>query len=176
MSARRFLRRRQGGVSMVEFTLVAPLFFLLLMVLADFSKAVYDKNTLDAAAREGVRRAILVNSPTTSDVLATITQHSSALSIPTSGCVFDTSHAAPSTANTGYIYLSAPPGGGNGSYSTTGKTNADGTPCTTPSSAGNHSSITVTIVYRYSPLTPLLSQVVGDHITFTSTSTFTTDY
>ena len=166
---RRLLRRRQGGVSLVEFTLVAPMFFLLLMVLADFSKAIYDKNTLDAAAREGVRRAILVNSPTTAEVLAAITQHSSALSLPTSGCVFDTNHTAPTKANTGYIYLSVPPGGGNGTY-----TPPSG--CTTPAVAGNHSQITVTIVYRYSPLTPLLSRVVGDHITFTSTSTFTTDY
>lgn len=165
----RTMRRRQGGVSLVEFTLVAPLFFLLLMVLADFSKAIYDKNTLDAAAREGVRRAILVNSPTTSQVLASIIQHSSALSLPTSGCVFDTSHTAPTTANTGFIYLSAPPGGGNGSY-----TPPSG--CTTPAAAGNHSAITVTIVYRYEPLTPLLSRIVGNHITFTSTSTFTTDY
>jgi len=169
MSARRLLRRRQGGVSLVEFTLVAPLFFLLLMVLADFSKAVYDKNTLDAAAREGVRRAILVNSPTTSDVIAAIKQHSSALSLPTSGCVFDSSHTAPTTGNTGYIYLSAPPGGGNGSYTPPAG-------CTTPAVAGNHSQVTVTIVYRYAPFTPILSQVVGNHITFTSTSTFTTDY
>jgi Flp pilus assembly protein TadG len=169
MSGRRLLRRRQGGVSMVEFTLVAPLFFLLLMVLADFSKAIYDKNTLDAAAREGVRRAILVNSPTTSQVIAAITQHSSAVSLPSTGCVYDSGHTAPTTGNTGYIYLSAPPGGGNGSYTPPAG-------CSTPTAAGNHSQITVTIVYRYAPLTPLLSRVVGDHITLTSTSTFTTDY
>jgi hypothetical protein len=34
----------------------------------------------------------------------------------------------------------------------------------------------VTIVYRYQPLTALLSRVIGNGITLTSTSTFTTDY
>jgi Flp pilus assembly protein TadG len=169
MSRRRMGRVGQRGVGLVEFSLVAPLFFLLVMVLADFGKAVYDKNTLDAAAREGARRAALINNPTTAQVEAVIRQHSSAVSLPTSGCAYDPTHPAPTTGNIGYIYLSAPPSGGNGTY----------TPpvgCAVPAAVTSHGPITVTIVYRYQPLTALLSRVIGNGITLTSTSTFTTDY
>jgi Flp pilus assembly protein TadG len=172
MSALRLRRRGRRGVGLVEFSLVVPIFFVLVMVLVDFSKGIYDKNTLDAAAREGVRRAILVNSPTTSDVEAIIRKHSADVSLPPNApgyCAYDTTTPAPSTPNTGYIYLSAVPSGGNGSY-------APPAGCTLPATAGNHSAITVTIVYRYQPLTPLLSRIIGDHVTLTSTSTFTTDY
>lgn len=172
MSGRRLLRGRQRGVGSAEFALVGPVFFLLIMVLADFSKAVYDKNTLDASAREGVRTAILVNSPTTSQVEAIIRQHSSTVSLPpnaTGYCAYDSTTPAPTTANTGYIYLSAPPSGGNGTYTPPAG-------CAVPTAVTGHKAITVTIVYRYQPYTPLLARIVGTSITFTSTSTFTTDY
>lgn len=167
MSARRWFGRQRGG-GLVEFALVVPLFLLLVMVLVDFSKAVYDKNTLDAAAREGARRAILINVPTTDEVATAVAQHSSAVALPTGPCAYDPTHPAPTAPNTGYLYLSAPPMGGNGTY-------VPGGGCTVPAAAKNHVPITVTIVYRYQPLTPLLSRVVGT-ITLTSTSTFTTEY
>lgn len=161
-------RRRQHGVGLVEFALVAPLFLLMVMVLFDFSKSVYDKNTLDAAAREGARRAVLLNTPTTSDVEAAIRQHSSAVYLAPHCAYADPKTQAAPPPNTGYIYLSLQPAGGNGSYS-------PGAGCPVPSVAVNHVPVTVTIVYSYQPLTPLLSSVVGT-ITFTSTSTFTTEY
>lgn len=168
MSARRAHRRAHRGVGLVEFTLVAPLLLLLVFGLVDFSKSVYDKNTLDAAAREGARRAVLINTPTTDQVETAIKQHSSDVGLPASPCAYDPTHPAPSTPNTGFIYLSAPPVGGNGTY-------VPGPGCTVPAAAKNHSPITVTIVYLYQPLTPLLSRIVGS-ITLTSTSTFTTEY
>jgi len=52
---RRLLRRGQRGQAMVEFALVAPIFFLLLFAVIDFGRYVYTANGLNEAAREAAR-------------------------------------------------------------------------------------------------------------------------
>lgn len=49
----------QRGTSMVEFAFVAPVFFLLLFGIIEFSVILFDKATLTNASREGARAAIL---------------------------------------------------------------------------------------------------------------------
>jgi hypothetical protein len=44
---------------MVEFALLAPVLFLMMMGLADVARAVYDYNVISNAAREGAREAVL---------------------------------------------------------------------------------------------------------------------
>ena len=160
-------RRRRGerAVSMVEFCVVAPLFLLLVVLILDFGRAIYVKNTLDAAAREGARRAVLNNAPTSAQVESVIHGHSSDVSLA-NPCAY-TTPAAPAAGDTGLIYLSAPPGG-DSSASTPG--------CTVPATVSGHAPIKVTIVYRYEPMTPLLASVLGGGIVFESTSTMTTEY
>ena len=53
------LRRRSRGQAMVEFALVAPMFFLLLFAIIEFGRAVYYIQMLNNAAREGARFAIV---------------------------------------------------------------------------------------------------------------------
>ena len=55
----RFLRRSDGGQSLVEFALILPLFLLLVTGLFDVARAVFQSNTLAYAAREGTRYAIV---------------------------------------------------------------------------------------------------------------------
>lgn len=55
----RFLRRSDGGQSLVEFALILPLFLLLVTGLFDVARAVWQENTLAYAAREGTRYAIV---------------------------------------------------------------------------------------------------------------------
>jgi hypothetical protein len=57
----RAVRRRHGsrGQSMVEFALLSPVFFLMIMGLTDAARAVYDYNVISNASREGVREAVL---------------------------------------------------------------------------------------------------------------------
>src|SRR3954447_23114830 len=50
---------RRDGQALVEFALVAPLFFLLLFSLIEFGRAVYYVQMLNNAAREGARYAIV---------------------------------------------------------------------------------------------------------------------
>lgn len=50
---------RTRGQALVEFSLVAPLFFLLLFAIIDFGRYVYYVQVLNNAAREGARYAIV---------------------------------------------------------------------------------------------------------------------
>jgi Flp pilus assembly protein TadG len=50
---------RQRGQALVEFSLVIPLFLLILISLFDVGRAVFSYNTLTNAAREGARMAIV---------------------------------------------------------------------------------------------------------------------
>jgi Flp pilus assembly protein TadG len=52
-------RRRPIGQAMVEFALIAPLFFFLLFSIIEFGRAVYYIQMLNNAAREGARYAIV---------------------------------------------------------------------------------------------------------------------
>jgi hypothetical protein len=53
------MRRRQGGQSLTEFALVAPLFFLLLFAIIEAGRFIYYYETLSNATREGARYAIV---------------------------------------------------------------------------------------------------------------------
>ena len=48
-----------SGQSLVEFALVLPLFFLLMMGLFDIGRAIFYYSTLNTAVREGTRYAIV---------------------------------------------------------------------------------------------------------------------
>jgi Flp pilus assembly protein TadG len=52
-------RKRSRAQAMVEFALVAPIFFLLLFGIIDFGRYVYYVQILNNAAREGARYAIV---------------------------------------------------------------------------------------------------------------------
>jgi hypothetical protein len=52
-------RRRRRGQALVEFSLVAPIFLLLLFSIIEFGRAVYYIQILNNAAREGARYAIV---------------------------------------------------------------------------------------------------------------------
>lgn len=52
-------RRRSMGVALVEFALVAPIFLLSLFAIIEFGWYVYQVQTLNDAAREGSRYAIV---------------------------------------------------------------------------------------------------------------------
>jgi len=61
MTGRLHARRagRSRGQALVEFALVAPLFFMLLLAIVEFGIAVYYIQVLNNAAREGARYAIV---------------------------------------------------------------------------------------------------------------------
>jgi len=185
MTSQRRSRRPQSGVGLVEFALVAPLFMIFVFLIMDFGKAIYVKNTLDSAAREGARAAVVLQStqcntggePTACDVESAAKKHSSDVSLanPSPYCSTD----APTAGNTGAIYLSNVPGG---DATATGVC-PDGSAYNKSPVSGN-ASIKVTIVYCYKPLFPPLSAVLSlatsgnckGGITMVSTSQMNTEY
>jgi Flp pilus assembly protein TadG len=52
-------RSRRDGQALVEFALVAPIFFLLLFSVIEFGRYIYQVQILNNAAREGARYAIV---------------------------------------------------------------------------------------------------------------------
>ncbi len=57
---RQLIRRRdRRGQTIVEFALILPIFILLLVGIVDFGRAVYANSTIQNAARQGVRAAIV---------------------------------------------------------------------------------------------------------------------
>ena len=59
------LRRNEKGQALVEFALVMPILLLLLCGIIDFGWIYYNQITLNNAAREGARYAVIHYDPTT---------------------------------------------------------------------------------------------------------------
>ncbi|HEX8276628.1 MAG TPA: TadE/TadG family type IV pilus assembly protein [Longimicrobiaceae bacterium] len=59
--ARRFLRGRDGGQSLVEFTLLIPVLMIFVVAVIDFGKMLLTYQVMTNAAREGARRAAVAN-------------------------------------------------------------------------------------------------------------------
>ena len=55
----RVFRRREHGQALVEFSLIAIVFFILVFGMIDIGRAVWNYNTLAQATREGTRYAIV---------------------------------------------------------------------------------------------------------------------
>jgi len=180
-------RRGQSAVSMVEFAIVAPLFLILIFLILDFGKVIYVKNTLDSAARDGARAAVVLTStlcgggePTACDVEKTVKNHSSDVSLanPSPYCPA----VAPTAGNSGLIFLGPAGTAPGGEPAASGVCPGGGVFNVT--AASNHAQITVTIEYCYKPLMPLLSAVLAlatsgncqGGITLVSTSTMKTEY
>jgi Flp pilus assembly protein TadG len=61
-------RRRQSGQSLVEFALIAPILFIVVLGLVDGTRAVFAYNSISNAAREGARYGIVHGSTSSSPV------------------------------------------------------------------------------------------------------------
>src|SRR2546426_11181416 len=106
---RRWLIRRHSGQSMVEFAVVSPVFFLLLLGTIDLGRAVYIYNTISDAAREGTRAAIPFDTPLPSNatvVAAVQSKLGGGFALAADPCLpgCTTTPTTPTQPNTGYIW------------------------------------------------------------------------
>jgi len=67
-------RRNRRGAAVVEFAVIAPLFFLLVMGMIEYGRMMMVQQILTNASREGARRAVL-DGVTASDVAASVQQY-----------------------------------------------------------------------------------------------------
>jgi Flp pilus assembly protein TadG len=94
----RNLSQNRRGAAVVEFAVVAPVFFILVFGLIEYGRAVMVEQILTNAAREGARSAILT-SATTNGVKSVVNTYLSSASI--SGATVTVSPNPPSSASSG---------------------------------------------------------------------------
>jgi Flp pilus assembly protein TadG len=157
---RKSLLRRHGGQSMVEFAVLAPVFFMLLLGTIDLGRAVYIYNTISDAAREGARAGIPFDTPlpTNAQVVAAVQSKLGggfSLAVDTACAgqpVSATCPTTPTTPNTGYIWYSS----------------GIGTPGRQP--------ITVKITFLFQPWIPVIRDASGNGVVISTQSTMVTEY
>lgn len=180
---------------MVEFALVAPVLLLIVFGIIDLGRLIYTYVTLSQAANEGARVAVQGQAPFfvephNSDVEEAVRQHAIGviLANPCPNGPIGASVNNPPPANQGYLYITQPiaifeqpapvpsppsqtnpnaPGGERGS-------NAPG--CWAPFQAAGHTTLQVTIVYNFAPLTPIVRELVTNHIVLRVYADYRTEY
>lgn len=80
-------RGDRRGQSLVEFALILPVFILILVGIFDGGRLVFANHTVNNAAREGGREAIV--NQTVADIQARASQHAVALDIPAADVYVD---------------------------------------------------------------------------------------
>lgn len=142
-------RPRGRGQALVEFSLVIPIFLVLMVGVFDLGRAVFAYNTLTNAAREGARLAI-VNQHQPSIIERAKKQTAIVeLEVP--------------NVTVGFYQV-----GLDGTPDTT-------RPCTNPIAVGCLVAVSFEATYR--PITPLIGNIVfGNGVTFTAKSILTVEY
>ena len=154
---------REGGQSLVEFSLILPIFFLLLFGLIDMGRAVYVNNTLSQAAREATRLAAAQASWVGKTLADEATCNAAAGPVcPADVATLKTNVDA--AANRMAVGLGVLPGAQiymqcnvAGSVAPTGAWT--GSTCTNPSSG---SQVSVRIAYTHTMITPIVGQIVNN--------------
>jgi Flp pilus assembly protein TadG len=156
---RKSLLQRRGGQSMVEFAVLAPVFFLLLLGTIDLGRAVYIYNTISDAAREGTRAAVPFDSPlpTSADVLGAVqSKLGGGFALTTDPCsgqpVTASCPTTPTVPNSGYVWYSS----------------GIGTP--------GRGTVTVKISFLFQPWVPVVRDASGNGIVISAQSTMVTEY
>jgi Flp pilus assembly protein TadG len=125
-------RRSRRGQSLVEFALILPVFILVLLGIFDLGRAVYAYNTINNAAREAARLAIV--DQTVADIQAEGEAHAVSLGI------------AAADVDVAFFQTSAGPG----------------TTCTHIGTArAIECTALVRVPYEYTAATPIVGAIVG---------------
>ncbi len=163
---------RESAQSMVEFALLAPLLFLLIIGTFDFGRAIYFYNAIAHGARQGARFAIALDSQAKDDIAirgqAALGFFSMAVDSRTcapSGDLCSIPPASSAISNLAYLAVSPP---------------ADQRQLYQSGSAVPGSTtlypLTVTVTFYFQPATPLIAALVGNPIPLSVTTTMTTQY
>jgi len=94
----RLYRKKQRGASVVEFAVIAPLFFMLILGIIEFGRVMTVQQVITNAAREGARMAILDGS-SASEVESWVTEYLAGAHIEGAAIAIDP--AQPSSAGYG---------------------------------------------------------------------------
>ena len=186
-------RRRSRGQSMVEFALIAPLMFILLLGLIDLARAVYYYNVISNSAREGAREAILAynqcqnTAPCSSPPGGSSVVGVRPAMVRAGGGIV----AFPTISDTGAASGTAPsctPSANNSCVWVFVVGSALQSPCTAPGPNDGYSScdfnrsksggqdVVVEVEYNFVPFTPLMKDILGNSSILWAKSQMRTEY
>ncbi len=80
MAIPRIQRNHRRGAAAVEFAIVAPIFFLMVLVIIEFGRLIMVQQVITNASREGARRAV-VEGATVTDVQTVVNDYMDAASL-----------------------------------------------------------------------------------------------
>ena len=157
-------RRNQAGQAMVEFGLVAPLFFLLIFASIDFARLAYTYAAISAAARDGAREISLsTNQATDCSAIVKIEQVGQGFPIRMDPHSIS-GNTDPNGPSNNSLGPQAPPAGLGYAYIWPSSSSAvpQESHCTSagarPVSQTTH-DVDVEIQYHFVPMTPLMGSV-----------------
>jgi hypothetical protein len=149
---------RKVAQSMVEFAVLAPIFFLLLLGTIDLGRAVYIYNTISDAAREGARAGVPYDNPlpTSTTVLAGVqSKLGGGFTLMVDPCIANSSSPCPSQPtqpNTGLIWYSSNIG------------------------QRGHPPISVKITFLFQPWVPVVRDAAGNGVAISAQTTMVAEY
>lgn len=187
-------QRSQG---LTEFAIIAPVLLLLTFGIIDFGRGLYMYITLQEAANEGARVAVRAsfytdpnnnnhNYPADSDVQAAVQANAVNMTlgnpcpngpIPNAG-VAQGSPSLPAPG-TGWIFITDPSAAGTGTPNApAGQLPFNPPPagCNDAVAAFKNEPLKVTLWYNFQPLTPLITQAVGNQIVITAYAVYRAEY
>lgn len=188
-------RRAQRSQALVEFALVSPVLLLLTFGIIDFGRAMYFFVTLNSAAREVGHAAVrssgevtasgstaYVPLPSDSDLTSVLSSHTPGMTVIAAPCPHGPIPSAPPPSNVGYLYITQPSPGAVAQHpppapdAPGGQASAAGGTCTDTVPASGQVTLQITLIYSYTPVTPLVSSAIGGHITLESVAIMRTEY
>lgn len=164
-------RRSKRAQALIELTLLAPIFFLMLTAAFDFGRAAAVYASLSNVAREGGREAIIASyagsASNDNAIVGQVSAYAIGVSLSPASCIHGWSSGSaihmPTTANTGLIYIlagSATPGAANAPAGQASGSAGAGCVSHIPAGAGTY-PLKIEIVYNFVPVTPFASQFMG---------------
>jgi Flp pilus assembly protein TadG len=182
--------RRQRGQELVEFALVAPVFLLLMLGAFDLMRAVQVSNTTADAARQGARQAVAAalaaDQPFGSSNGQPCSGTTSTSSATGTGCLTDakikatvdtilSSVAASSSISTATPSACPAPQPGLASICISPSQAVRSAEWANPQHQGSF-MVSVTVVVRYAPLTPVVAAVFPSTLLLRSTTSMVAEY
>lgn len=190
--------KSQRSQGLTEFAIIAPVILLLTFGIIDFGRALYLYITLQQAANEGARVAVRASDfidpsgaqhqwPTDADVANAVQGHAVTMNLanypacpngplPNGG----NPQGSPQlpAPNSGWIFITDPTGAGqpNGPRGGIGTYPATSPACLSVQDATGNEPIRVTLWYAFSPITPIIQQVVGNNIVISAYAIYRAEY
>lgn len=187
-------RRAQRSQALVEFALVSPVLLLLTFGILDFGRAMYFFVTVNSAAREVAHAAIrssgevtasgntaYIPLPADNDVTSTLSSHTPGMTVTAAPCLHGPIPTSVPPSNLGYLYITQPNPGTTVNHTVAdapgGQAAASGVGgCSDTIPASGQVALQITLIYSYTPLTPLVSSAIGGHITLQAVAIMRTEY